>query len=315
MSHMITIVTPAFNEALNLPILHEQLTDVMSTLSMQWEWIVIDDCSQDGTWSFLQQLANTEPRLRAIRFANNHGSHAALSCGLHHAQGDCAVVMAADLQDPPDTIPILLGKWHQGAQIVWAVRRQRKGESWLKKMFSRFYYQILRRYVGIANTSSMGADYFLIDRKVINYLQAFKETHVSITALITWMGFKQEKITYIKQARQYGQSGWSMEKKLKHVVDAVTAFTYKPIRFMSYVGIIVALAGFIYALVVIFYRLVYSTQVPGYPSLIVAILVVGGLQMIMLGVLGEYVWRALDEARNRPRFIIEDEIGTLSDRG
>jgi glycosyltransferase involved in cell wall biosynthesis len=154
-----------------------------------------------------------------------------------------------------------------------------------------------------------GADFFLLDRRVMEVLKVFKESNVSLLALLTWMGFRQDQIFYVKQAREHGQSGWNLEKKLKLVVDSITSFTYKPIRLMSVLGFVVALLGFLYAMVVVFYRLVFSTQVPGYPSLIVAILVVGGLQMIMMGVLGEYIWRALDEARSRPRFIVEDEVG------
>jgi len=230
-------------------------------------------------------------------------------CGLEKATGDCAIYLAADLQDPPETIPALLEKWRQGARIVWAVRGQREGESAATQGGARLYYWLMRRFVGISEMPATGADFFLLDRRVVDVLSVFKEANVSLNALLTWIGFKQDRIFYVKQARQHGQSGWSMEKKLKLAVDSVTAFTYKPIRFMSYVGFCVALLGFLYALFVVITRLVLNTQVPGYPSLIVTMLVIGGLQMIMMGVLGEYVWRALDEARNRPRFIIEDTIG------
>jgi len=312
---MISIITPAFNEAKNLPTLHERLVDVLSGLETQWEWIVVDDHSSDSTWAVLQELAVREPHLKAIRMARNSGPHTAVFCALQHAAGACAVVMAADLQDPPGTIPALLEKWRADAKIVWAVREEREGESAVTKGFARLYYGIMRRFVGISEMPATGADFFLLDRRVIDVLNVFKEANVSLMALLTWMGFKQDRILYVKQARHHGQSGWSMEKKLKLAVDSVTAFTYKPIRFMSYVGFIVALAGFLYALFVVITRLVLNTQVPGYPSLVVAVLVVGGLQMIMLGILGEYVWRALDEARNRPRFIVEDELGIGPGKG
>lgn len=309
MNVFLSIVTPAFNEARSIPALHARLTAVMSGLDAAWEWVVVDDHSPDGTWAVLRELAAREPRLKAVRLARNSGAHTALACGLQQARGACAVVLAGDLQDPPETIPALLEKWRAGAKIVWAVREEREGESAATKGFARLYYGIMRRFVGISEMPATGADFFLLDRRVIDVLNVFKEANVSLMALLTWMGFKQDRILYVKQARQHGQSGWNMEKKLKLVVDSVTAFTYKPIRFMSYAGFVVALAGFLYALFVVVTRLVLNTQVPGYPSLVVAVLVVGGLQMIMLGVLGEYVWRALDEARNRPRFIIEDTIG------
>lgn len=305
---LLSIVTPAFNEARSIPELHDRLTAVLSGLELQWEWVVVDDHSPDGTWTVLRELAAREPRLKAVRLARNSGSHTALACGLQHARGDCAAVLAADLQDPPETLPALLEKWRAGAKIVWAVREEREGESAATKGFARLYYGIMRRFVGISEMPATGADFFLLDRRVIDVLNVFKEANVSLMALLTWMGFKQDRILYVKQARQHGQSGWSMEKKLKLVVDSVTSFTYKPIRFMSYAGFIVALAGFLYALVVVVNALVGKPS-PGWSSLMIVLLLVGGLQMLMMGVLGEYVWRALDEARNRPRFIVEDEVG------
>ena len=308
MSMFLSIITPAFKEARNIQALHARLSAELSGLDIPWEWIVVDDHSPDGTWVVLRELAAREPRLKAVRLARNSGSHTALACGLQHARGDCAVVLAADLQDPPETIPALLEKWRAGAKIVWAVREGREGESAATKGFARLYYGIMRRFVGISEMPATGADFFLLDRRVIDVLNVFKEANVSLLALLTWMGFKQDRILYVKQARQHGQSGWSMEKKLKLVVDSVTSFTYKPIRFMSYAGFVVALAGFLYALVVVVNALIGKPS-PGWSSLMIVLLLVGGLQMLMMGVLGEYVWRALDEARARPRFIVEDEIG------
>lgn len=304
----LSIITPAYNEVKNLPVLHERFVAVLGGLDVQWEWIVVDDHSRDETWAVLQKLAGRESRLKAVRLARNSGAHTALACGLQHAGGNCAVVMAADLQDPPETLPALLEKWRAGAKIVWAVREGRVGESAATKRFSVLYFWIMRRFVGISEMPATGADFFLLDRRVIDVLNVFKEANVSLMALLTWMGFKQDRISYVKQARQHGQSGWNMEKKLKMVVDSVTSFTYKPIRFMSYAGFLVALAGFFYALVVVVNALVGKPS-PGWSSLMIVLLLVGGLQMLMMGVLGEYVWRALDEARNRPRFIVEDEVG------
>lgn len=308
MKMFLSIITPAFNEAQNILVLHERLSGVLSGLGAPWEWIVVDDHSPDETWAVLQELAAREPRLKAVRLARNSGAHTALACGLRHTRGNCAVMLAADLQDPPETLPALLEKWRAGAKIVWAVREGREGESATTKGFARLYYGIMRRFVGISEMPATGADFFLLDRRVIDVLNVFKEANVSLMALLTWMGFRQDRILYVKQARQHGQSGWNMEKKLKLVVDSVTSFTYKPIRFMSYAGFVVALAGFFYALVVVVNALVGKPS-PGWSSLMIVLLLVGGLQMLMMGVLGEYVWRALDEARGRPRFIVEDEIG------
>ena len=303
---LLSYVTPAYNEQENLPALYERILSVTQESDIDWEWVIVDDHSGDHTYQIIQELAAKDKRVRGIRLARNSGSHTALSCGLHRALGDCAIIIAADLQDPPETTPTLLEKWERGAQVVWAIRQGREGEKASKIGFANLYYWIMRKFVGIADMPATGADFFLLDRRVLDAFRQFRETNTSIMALITWMGFKQDSIYYAKQARLHGTSGWSLRKKLKLVVDSVTSFTYHPIRLMSYLGFLVASGGFLFALYII---IDYITGNPaqGWPSLMVAILILGGIQMMMMGVLGEYLWRSLDEARRRPRFIIEDE--------
>ena len=301
---LFSIVTPAFNEAENLTLLYRRLCQVLRSLDFDWEWVVIDDHSSDETFSLLEKLATSDTRIRVIRLARNFGSHTALTCGLHHARGDCAVVMAADLQDPPETLPALLQKWYEGAQVVWAVRDNREGEKASTVGFARLYYFLMRRVVGIKEIPATGADFFLLDRRVLDAFGQFSESNVSIMALIAWMGYRQASINYDKQARLYGRSGWTLEKKLKLIADSVTSFTYLPIRLMSYLGFIVALMGFVYTAVVIANALAGNPP-QGWTSLMVVVLVVSGIQMLMMGVLGEYLWRALDESRRRPRYLIE----------
>jgi glycosyltransferase involved in cell wall biosynthesis len=300
----VSVVTPAYNEADNLPLLYGRVSTAFNSLDVDWEWIVVDDHSTDDTFTTIADIAMRDSHVRAIRFARNFGSHKAISCGLDHAPGDCAIVLAADLQDPPETIPTLLAKWREGAQVVWAARAGREGEKATTVGLARLYYLLMRRVVGLKEIPSMGADFFLIDRCVIDALRQFNESNASILALITWMGFRQTTITYDKRARKHGRSGWTLEKKLKLALDSITSFTYLPIRLMSYVGILVAMLGFLYAAVVIINALA-GHPVQGWASLMVVLLVIGGIQMLMMGVLGEYVWRALDEARQRPRYLIE----------
>jgi dolichol-phosphate mannosyltransferase len=298
----LSIITPAYNEADNLPLLYERLCQ--SLADTEWEWVVVDDHSADATFAAIARIAERDPRVRAIRFARNFGSHTAIRCGLEYSQGQCAIVLAADLQDPPEVIANLLAKWQAGAQVVWAVRARRENEKTSTVGFARLYYFIMRYVVGMKDMPATGADFFLIDRQVINALLQFHESNVSILALITWLGFKQDTITYNKQARQHGRSGWSLEKKLKLVVDSVTSFTYLPIRLISYTGFTVALLGFLYACVVIINGLAGRTP-EGWAALMIVVLVIGGIQLLTMGVLGEYLWRALDEARRRPRYWIE----------
>ena len=306
----LSIVVPAYHEAENLPLLHERLAVVFDATDVIWELIVVDDHSGDETFGVIQKLSSQDARVRGYRLARNFGSHMAIACGLEQARGDCAVVMAADLQDPPEVIPELLNKWQAGDQVVWAVRAEREGQGRSAQGFSGLYYWIMRRIVGLREMPSTGADFFLIDRRVIDSLADLNENNVSIFAMITWMGFRQSEVSYDKQARLHGSSGWSLEKKLKLVVDSVTAFTYLPIRLMSYVGFGVALLGFIYAIIVVVNALL-GRPPEGWSSIMVVVLVVGGIQMVMMGVLGEYLWRALDEARRRPRYIVEAETEHL----
>lgn len=302
---MLSVVTPAYNETLNLPILFERIEAVAQSLEIAWEWIVIDDHSKDDTFGVMRAIAQEHPHVKAIRLARNSGSHTAIMCGLEQAQGQIAVVLASDLQDPPETIPQLIEEWQKGYNVVWAVRQKREGETTSTLAFAHLYYWIMRNFVGIKNMADSGADFFLLDRRAINAVTSYREQNVSVLALISWIGFSQSQIYYVKQPRLHGKSGWSFEKKLKLVVDSVTSFTYRPVRLMSYVGVSVAILGFLYAIIVILNAFITRAAPEGWTSLMVVVLVVGGVQMMMMGILGEYLWRALDETRQRPRYIIE----------
>jgi polyisoprenyl-phosphate glycosyltransferase len=301
---LLSVVTPAYNEAGNLPLFYERLSNALKSSGVEWEWVVIDDHSSDETFATIGDIASRDSRVHAIRLAKNSGSHMASICGLFQAQGHCAAIMAADLQDPPEVLPTLLRKWFAGAQVIWAVRARREGERASTIGSSRLYHMLMRHVVGLRNMPPTGADFFLLDRQVLNAFLEFKESNVSVLALISWMGFRQETITYDKQARLYGHSGWTLKKKLKLLVDSITSFTYLPIRLMSYLGFVVAFIGFIYAGLVV-ENYFAGQPAPGWSSLMVVVLVIGGIQMLMMGVLGEYLWRALDESRRRPRYLIE----------
>lgn len=311
---LLSVVTPAYNEERNLPVVYERLCSALASIDLEWEWIIVDDHSSDETFVAATEIAHRDSRVRSVRFARNFGSHTAITCGLHEARGDCAVIMAADLQDPPETLPQLVTKWSSGAQVVWATRACREGENRLTLGFARLYYFLMRRVVGITEMPATGADFLLLDRRVLDAFCRFNEHNVSILALITWMGFRQETITYNKQARQHGCSGWTIKKKLKLVIDSVTSFTYLPIRLMSYLGLIFAFLGFLYATWVATNAFLRN-PIEGWSSLMIVVLVLGGIQMMMMGILGEYLWRALDESRRRPRYLIEATTAKETDAG
>jgi polyisoprenyl-phosphate glycosyltransferase len=280
-------------------------------MNLRWEWLVVDDHSSDYTFDTVQKIASHDNRVRGIRLSRNFGSHIAVTCGLQNAHGDCVTIMAADLQDPPETLPKLYACWQEGAQVIWAVRARREGEKASKVGFARLYYLIMRRFVGIKELPATGADFFLLDRQVVKAFCQFKEGNNNIFALITWMGFRQAMITYDKQPRLHGHSGWSISKKIKLVIDSIISFSFLPIRLMSYLGFFVALLGFLYACVVIINALA-GLPPTGWASLMIVILIMGGIQMLMMGVLGEYLWRTLGETRRRPPYLIEASINVPS---
>ena len=308
----LSVVTPAFNEQTNLPRLHERLCATLDPLGVSWEWIVVDDHSSDSTFDAVRALMLKDPRVRGLRLSRNSGSHTAIRCGMNHAGGACAVIMAADIQDPPETLPRLLEQWKQGFQVVWAVREAREGETHATRTCSRLYYFIMRHVVGIKEIPSTGADFFLLDRAVVDALRQFGESNASIMALISWAGFRQSSIEYVKNARTEGKSGWSMSKKIKLALDSMISFSYLPIRVMSVVGFIISCLGFV-SVAYLVYNAYNNRPVEGWTSIMVVIMVLSGFQMLMLGILGEYLWRALDESRNRPKYLIEDAVNLFGD--
>jgi len=305
---LLSIVSPAYNETQNLPVLYQRLVKVLAGTPWEWEWVIVDDHSPDETFATVRQLADLDARVKGLRLARNAGSHAAIVCGVEHAAGDCCVVLASDLQDPPELIPALVAQWREGFEVVWATRNQGDGNDigW----FSRLYYALMRSVVGIRDMPAQGADFFLMDRKVADALTHFGERNTSIFALLLWMGYRQTSVPYEKQKRLYGRSGWSLGKKIKLVIDSVVSFSYAPIRWLTITGFIIALSGFLYALFLIG-NAILGKPPEGWSSLMIVVLVLGGVQMLMMGVLGEYLWRALDEIRRRPRYLVQERTTNL----
>jgi dolichol-phosphate mannosyltransferase len=304
----ISILTAFLNEEGNLPVFKERLLATLAGLGVEYEIILIDDHSTDGSPRIARQWVAEGPRVRYIRLSRNCGSHAAYSAGLLQCTGDCAVLLAADLQDPPETVPLLLKEWSAGNAVVWAARAAREGESWLTRATARAYYWLMRR-LALKDMPSRGADFLLLDRRVIDAYNAIPEKNTSFLAMILWLGFRQTTIGYVKQARYSGKSKWSIAKKLKLFVDSIVSFSYAPIRLMSLAGACVSILGFLYAAFVVFNAL-QGNPIQGWSSLMVVVLILGGFQLLMLGILGEYLWRAFDEARGRPRYVVEEQYST-----
>lgn len=297
---MISIVTPAFNEAANLEALYTRLARAAERLGSTWEWIVVDDHSRDDTFGVVERLSLLDGRVRGIRLARNSGSHIAITCGLHHVQGDAAIVLAADLQDPPEVIERLVDAWRQGAQVVWAARRTRPSA------FARLYYWIMRRLVGLTAMPANGADVFLTDRVVVEAFRRCPERNASVLALITWLGFRQVVVEYDKQPRASGRSGWTLSRKVKLVVDSVAAFSDLPIRLCGHAGVALLAGALLLAGAGAFLLPSLGAALLLFAAVFVALT---GIQLIGLAVVGAYVWRALEEARGRPPYLIERVAG------
>ena len=307
-TNVISVVTAFYNEAPNLPLFRERLTSVLDSLEEHGEIVLVDDHSTDSSAMVAKQWASQDARVKYIRLSRNSGSHAAFSAGLNFSTGDCAVLLAADLQDPPETIGQLLEQWRAGNDVVWSVRMAREGESWSTKALAAAYYWLMRR-VALPGMPAKGADFLLMDRKVVDAYNAIGEKNTSVLGMILWMGFRQSFIPYVKRARHSGRSKWTLTKKLKLFVDSMASFSYFPIRAMSLVGLCMALAGFLYALVVVLGRLSgWIDTGTGFAALMTVLLVGQGTTMTMLGILGEYVWRGYDESRGRPRYIVEEHV-------
>jgi len=302
---MISIVTPAFNESANLPALYERLAAAMAAQAIEWEWVIVDDHSRDDTFAVIQQLAAADARVRGLRLARNSGSHLAIMCALHHAAGDAAALLAADLQDPPEFLAQMIERWRAGAQVVWAVRRQRPGDTG-HKGFAALYYWVMRELVGLREIPATGADFFLIDRVVIDAFRQSRERNTSVFGLITWLGFRQDQIEYDKQPRASGRSGWTLARKITLVIDSVTSFSDFPLRWCLYGGLSLMAAGVVVGVVGL---ALLPSLGAGLLLLVALIVALSGLHLGALAVVGQYVYRALDEARGRPRYVIEAAAG------
>ena len=264
---VLSVVVAAYNEEGNLPVLYERAVALdWKALGMVPEFIFVDDHSRDRTAEILTSIAARDPRVKVLRFSKNFGSHKAFTAGLEHSTGDAAVILAGDLQDPPETIPLLVDKWRGGARVVWAVRGDREGESAATKLFSRLYYFLMRNFSEV-HPPRKGADFLLVDRLVVAELRAAPEKHTSLLSLIQWMGFDQDEITYTKSARLSGRSKWTVRKKLRLAIDSFVSFSYFPLRLASVCGLVFAISGFLYAALIAVRALTMGSPVQGWASL------------------------------------------------
>ena len=306
----VSIVVPVYHNAKSLPDLLERLDRVAGgNPEYEFEFVFVDDGSADNSFDVLQDLLSKDDRVRIVKLSRNFGSNPATIAGLNAATGDAVAAVAADLQDSPELIGDMLAHWRDGAKVVLAVRKGRNDPG-LTSLLSSIFYALFRR-LAIASMPRGGFDFFLIDRQVCDLIRGFGETNMYIMGLILWLGFRPVELPYVREQRpaRYGRSMWSLTRRIKYFIDSFVAFSYVPIRIASVLGLGLSFVGLAYALVVVFTRVLRGYQPEGWASLMVVVLVVSGIQLFIMGILGEYLWRTLDVARRRPQYIIERRLG------
>ena len=299
----LSIVIPVYYNADTLPSLYKDMQANILTKLSDYEIVMVDDGSGDTSWDEMEKIAANDKNVKLVKLSRNFGSHAAVLAGLSACTGDCATVKSADLQEPSEMILQMYNSWEEGNKVVLAIRSDRE-ESLLQKIFSNFYYWLVRK-LAIPSMPKGGFDCYLIDRKVVEVLKLLDERNSAITLQILWAGFKTDFVYYIRKRREVGHSRWTFAKKIKLLVDSLVSFSFVPIRFMSVVGTLFFIASIVWGLSVILSKVFGSIQVQGWTTLMILLLFSSGLIMLTLGILGEYIWRSMDAARNRPVYIID----------
>jgi glycosyltransferase involved in cell wall biosynthesis len=301
-----SIIAPIYNESQSLPELYRRIKEVMDSVDDAWELVMVDDGSTDGSTDIIRQLAADDPHVRPVIFARNFGHQLAVTAGLDYSRGQAIVIIDADLQDPPEVISEMIAKWREGYEVVYAVRGEREGESWFKLATASIFYRLIYRITDVKIPLDTG-DFRLLDRKVVDVLNQMRERHRFLRGMSVWVGFKQTGVEYRRAARFAGQTKYPFKKMFKFAWDAVTSFSYLPLQVATYLGFICAGISILAIPIVAYLRITGSQEAfAGQATTLIAVLFLGGVQLICLGILGEYIGRLYDEARGRPLYIVRE---------
>ena len=304
----LSIIIPIFNEE---KIIHELFKRVQETLKLvgkTYELIFVDDGSRDRSFVLLEEIfQKNKGKVKVIRLSRNFGHQLALTAGFQHSQGKAVIVMDADLQDPPELLPEFIKKWEEGFDVVYGQRSERQGETFFKKITAQIFYKLLRASTAIDIPENVG-DFYLLDRKVVDVLNSLKERHRFFRGLIAWTGFRRIGISYVRQARHAGVTKYSLWKMVKFSFDAITSFSFAPLRFVSLLGAIFSIFSFVAILVIIYIRLFTDATITGWSSLMAIILFIGGIQLLAIGIIGEYIARIGDDVKARPLYNVSQYL-------
>lgn len=306
-THRISVVAPAYNESENVEVFYETMKSVLDALTSEWEIVCVDDGSRDDTLEKLIALHQKDPRVKVIGLSRNFGKEIALTAGLDHADGDAIVPIDFDLQDPPELIEKMVELWQQGHDVVYATRIRREGETLMKKMTASLFYRFIRKISHIDIPKDTG-DFRLIDRRVLDALKTMRETHRFMKGLFSWVGYKQISLPYERQPRHAGQTSFNYLKLWNFAIEGITSFSIVPLQLATYGGALVSVFAFLYAVIIVIKTLIFGESVEGYPSMMVTILFLGGVQLMTIGFIGEYVGRIYSEVKQRPLYFIRDKF-------
>ena len=302
---LISILIPAYNEHESLPLLYDRLVKLMDEeQKYDFEVLFVNDGSKDNTLELIKFLRKKDPRINYLTLSRNYGKEVAMAAGFDYVKGDSLVLMDADLQDPPELIPEMIKYWEEGYDDVYARRKSRKGESPLKKLTSWGFYRVLQSMTNIEIQKDTG-DFRLLDRRCVEAIKQLRESQRYTKGLYSWIGYNKKEILYDRDPRIAGKTKWNYRRLINLSIDGITSFTTSPLRWAAILGIIISCAGFIYMLAIILKTLIYGVDVSGYASMMVVILFLGGIQLIFLGLIGEYLGRAFYEAKRRPLYFID----------
>ena len=305
----ISVLVPCHNEQDNIERLYEQLADSISSIDgYLWEIVFVDDGSFDDTLSRIKQLRERDNKVCFISLSRNFGKENAMLAGFDHVTGDCVIIMDADLQHPPQLMAEMIGEWESGYDDVYAERLNRGKESWLRRKLSMLYYRLLQRMAKVDVLPNVG-DFRLLDRKCIDSMKKLRETQRYTKGLYCWIGFKKKKISFQQADREIGRSSFTYHRLFNLAVEGITSYTTAPLRISTVVGILVSFVAFIYMCYVLIKTILYGEPVQGYPTLVILILFLGGVQLLSLGIIGEYLGRIFHETKNRPVYLISEQEG------
>jgi dolichol-phosphate mannosyltransferase len=304
---LVSLVVPVFNEQDNIDVFYAEVVKVLQPLDCDFEILFIDDGSNDATPLILERLSQADRRVKAYILARNFGHQVALSCGLDYAFGDAVITLDGDMQHPPAMIPLLLQKWQEGFEVVQTIRKSTEGASWFKHFTSSMFYKLMNAMSNV-RISEGGSDFRLLDQKVVQSFRQFKERARFIRGMISAIGYKQIQIEFVAPRRFAGTSKFSLRKMVHFALDGITAYSKMPLRFALYLGLLFALVSLLVIVHVLYIKLFTEAAVPGWATTVVSILVLGGLQLIGIGIIGEYVGRIFEEVKQRPLYLIRAEL-------